>query len=253
MQQAEESAQVEMQTDMRPLTRQERYRREYERVKPGWKESLDIYWDMIDANVHEDTVVLDIGCGHGDFLRDIYVRTEQTYGVDLDAEALKLNTIIKHTVVGSADLLPFADNFFDVIVSAWVLEHLDHPATAFREIYRVLKPGGVVIFLTPNALNYNVWLIRAIPNRFHDFLTRRLYNRQEHDTYPVRYHINSIRQVERILRPIGFRQARFIFNGDPTYISFNPLLFKCACLLERILDLRPLQCLRVHLIGVYQK
>jgi ubiquinone/menaquinone biosynthesis C-methylase UbiE len=251
MQQAEDAAQTD--TPIRPLVRQERYRREYERVKKGWHESLDIYRDVIDAHVQEDTYVLDIGCGHGDFLKDVYAQTKQTYGVDPDAEALKLNTIIQHTVVASVDALPFADNFFDVIVSAWVLEHLDHPEVAFREIYRVLKPGGVVIFLTPNAWNYNVWLIRAIPNSFHDFLTRRLYNRQEHDTYPVRYKINSIRTIERILRPIGFRQAQFIFNGDPSYISFNNQLFKFACLLETVLDLKPLQCMRVHLIGVYQK
>jgi ubiquinone/menaquinone biosynthesis C-methylase UbiE len=251
MPQVEDATQGERQ--VRPLTRQERYRREYERVKKGWNESLDIYKDVIDANVHEHTAILDIGCGHGDFLRDIYARTEHTYGIDPDAQALKLNTVISHTIVGSAYSLPFADNFFDVIVSAWVLEHLDQPETAFREIYRVLKPGGVVIFLTPNTWNYNVWLIRAIPNRFHDFLTRRLYNRQEHDTYPVRYKVNSIRRIEHILRPIGFRQARLIFNGDPSYISFNNLLFKFACLLETILDLKPLQCMRVHLIGVYQK
>jgi len=141
----------------------------------------------------------------------------------------------------------------DLVVLAWVLEHLDSPEKAFREIYRVLKPGSSVIFLTPNTWNYNVWIIRMIPNRFHDFFTRKLYNRQEHDTYRVRYKINSANKIDRILLPLGFKKTQLIFNGDPSYISFNTPLFKFACLLENLLDWKWLNLAKVHLIGIYQK
>ncbi len=243
----------ETQSQPRAMTRQEYYQQAYRRRKPSWQDSLAVYRDVIDNYTDEDTRILDIGCGHGDFLRDVYARTPHTYGVDPDADALKLNTIIKHTAVGTAESLPFADNFFDLAVSAFVLEHLDHPIPGFREIYRVLKPGGKVIFLTPNTYNYNVWIIRAIPNRFHDFLTRRLYHRQEHDTYPVRYRANSARRIDRTLLPLGYRKVQMIFNGDPSYISLNQPLFRFACLLEAVLDRPALQCARVHLIGIYQK
>ncbi len=233
--------------------RQQFYRQEYRRLKPSWQESLDIYRNVIDQYTGEDTYILDVGCGHGEFLKSVYAKTPHTYGVDPDEEALRKNTIIRHTFVGTADKLPFADNFFDLVVSAWVLEHLDDPQATFREIYRVLKPGGKVIFLTPNAWNYNVWLIRLIPNRFHDFLTRKLYNRQEHDTFPVRYKINSSKKIDRTLLPLGFKKVQLIFNGDPSYISFNKLLFRVACFLEWLLDFRFLQPARVHLIGIYQK
>lgn len=235
------------------LPRQERYRQAYRRRKPSWHDCWEVYRDVIDGYVREDARVLDIGCGHGDVLRDIYARTPYTYGVDPDADALKLNTIICHTRVGTADSLPFEDNFFDLAVSAFVLEHLADPISSFREIHRVLKPGGKVVFLTPNTWNYNVWIIRAIPNRFHDFLTRRLYRRQEHDTFPVRYRVNSARRVDHILLPLGFREVRLIFNGDPSYISFNQPLFNFACLLEALLDRPALQRARVHMIGIYEK
>ncbi len=235
------------------MNKQERYRQRYKELHPEWDSSPIIYKRLIGENVRSDITILDIGCGHTDFLKEIYDRTPFTYGIDPDAGALAKNQTIKHTVAGNAEKLPFQDSFFDVVVLAWVLEHLEDPEKVFREIHRVLKPHGTVIFLTPNTWNYNVWIIRAIPNAFHDFFTRRLYGRQEHDTFPTRYRINSEKRIERVLTKIGFAKEQMILNGDPTYISFNPPLFWFACFVERFLDLPFLKKARVHLIGSYRK
>jgi len=235
------------------IPRQELYRQQYRRVNGHWEDSLHLYRDLIDHSTQKDTCILDIGCGHGDFLAPVYARTPHTYGIDPDATALEQNKIIRHKVVGTAESLPFEDNFFDLIVLAWVLEHLEHPGKAFQEIYRTLKPGRKVIFLTPNSWNYNVWIIRLTPHRFHDFFTRKLYQRREHDTYRVSYKINSIRKIDHTLLPLGFKKSQVILNGDPSYISFNKLLFKLACALENLLEKQFLRCAKVHILGVYQK
>ena len=235
------------------MNRQERWRERYKESRPAWDSSPVVYKRLIGEKVGPTTRVLDIGCGHTDFLKDIYDRTPHSYGADPDSETLKKNRTIKYVAVASAEKLPYDDNFFDLVVMAWVLEHLDDPEAVFREIHRVLKPGGSVIFLTPNIWNYNVWMIRAVPNSFHDFFTRRLYQRQEHDTFPVRYKINSASRVESLLTKIGYERERMVHNGDPTYISFNTPLFRLACALERVLDIPALQKARVHLIGVYRK
>jgi ubiquinone/menaquinone biosynthesis C-methylase UbiE len=235
------------------MNKQEHYRKKYKTLNPSWQDSSILYRDLIDSHTNSQTKILDIGCGHGNLLEQIHAKTPHSYGIDPDKEALAKNTFIKNKKVAVAEDLPFKDNFFDLIVSAWVLEHLPKPEEAFKEIYRVLKPGGKVIFLTPNAWNYNVWIIRLIPEIFHDFLTKKLYNRQENDTYPKQYKINSIKKVNKILSPIGFKKNKMILNCDPSYISFNNLLFKFACLLEKILNLKSLQFMKVHLIGVYEK
>lgn len=235
------------------MNRQDRYREEYRRLRPGWADSTALYADLILRHTSADTRILDIGCGHAPRLGAVYSTTPHTFGLEPDISALAKNTVAAAPVAGVAGAIPFRSDYFDVVVSAWVIEHLDRPLEAFREAHRVLKPGGKLIFLTPNAWNYNAWLIRAIPNRLHPLLVRRLYQRSESDTYPVRYRANSVRALERLLLPLGFSRSELILNGDPTYIAFNRPLFRLGCLIERALDWKPLNFARVHLIGVYEK
>jgi len=49
--------------------------------------------------------------------------------------------------------LPYGDNSFDLVTFTEVAEHLENHRAILREIYRVLKPGGVVVITTPNILN----------------------------------------------------------------------------------------------------
>ena len=186
-------------------------------------------------------------------MKEVYSGIEDVYGIDPDKKALEKNMIIKNKIVGSADKIPFADNFFDLVILTWVMEHLDNPDRIFREIYRVLKPEGKIIFLTPNIWNYNVWIIRVIPNIFHKSLVSYFYNRQEDDTYPKKYMLNSIRKIDETLSPIGLKKNQIILNGDPSYISFNKPLFRFACLIEKLLDRKSFNFAKVHIIGIYQK
>jgi ubiquinone/menaquinone biosynthesis C-methylase UbiE len=234
------------------MNRQEFYRKKYQSIKRGWRDSQIIYRDSIDGLVDKDTKILDMGCGHGDFMESVYQKTEFAYGLDIDEKALAKNKIIKNKIHSSIKKMPFDDNFFDLIVSAWVMEHLENPEEAFKEIYRVLKPKGKVIFLTPNVWNYNIWIIRLIPKKFHNFFTRKLYDRQENDTFPKYYKINSTKKINKILTVSGLKKTKIILNGDPTYISFNNSLFAIACFLEKIID-RWFNFAKVHIIGIYEK
>jgi len=235
------------------MTKQDFYRIEYKKLNPEWRMSPEIFRDKIDALVRSETKILDVGCGHGDLLKDIFAKTQHSYGIDPDANAVARNRILQHASVATVEKMPFEDDFFDVVALAWVVEHLEDPKKAFAEIFRVLKPGGKVVFLTPNAWNYNVWIIRAIPDRFHDFLTRRLYGRQERDTYPVKYRMNTPSRVRKIMSRIGFQEEEIILNGDPSYVSFNRPIFWLALLLEKVIDFKPLNFCRVHIIGIFKK
>jgi SAM-dependent methyltransferase len=208
---------------------------------------------VVDAQVHPTTSLLDLGCGHATLLTAQYERSARVVGTDPDLEALSDNDVLSIKVAASAARLPFRDATFDLVTLAWVFEHLERPEHAFREIRRVLAPGGKVVFLTPNVWNYNVWAIRLIPNALHGFFTERFYGRGEHDTYPTLYRANSAHRLHGLFTTLGFRCERMIFNGDPSYISFNDVLYRVACIIERLLATGPLRRARVHIIGVFRK
>lgn len=58
-------------------------------------------------------------------------------------------------IVGNVLDLPFLDNTFDTVISTQVLEHVEKPWVMVKEIYRVLKPGGICILTTPFLTPYH--------------------------------------------------------------------------------------------------
>jgi SAM-dependent methyltransferase len=232
--------------------RQVRAREEYQRRNPSWVDSVSRYRALIDGASSRGARVLDLGCGrnglHGDDLSCAPGAT--VFGVDPDPEALAENRVLSLRAVGSGEDLPFSAGTFDVVASAWVLEHLDHPGLVFSEVRRVLVTGGCFVFLTPNAWNYNAWMIRAVPHRLHAGLTRRLYGRGEGDAYPVRYRANSGARLHRLLNAAGFERTQLIYNGDPSYIAFNRPLLEAAFGIERVLAAPRLRGTQVHILGV---
>lgn len=58
-------------------------------------------------------------------------------------------------VVGDALNLPFSNHTFDTLISTQVLEHIEKPWIMVKEIYRVLKPGGICILTAPFLTPYH--------------------------------------------------------------------------------------------------
>ncbi len=96
--------------------------------------------------------LLEIGCGDGKWLRLLQGLGWHCTGIDFDADAVRRAR--QHGLdvqVATADDLPFCKGEFDAVVSNHVIEHLPYLKKLFDEAKRVLKPGGKLVALTPNA------------------------------------------------------------------------------------------------------
>ncbi len=96
--------------------------------------------------------IVDIGCGIGGLFGTLAL--DRAVGVDLNESGLAGTRDRFKSVpllCAGAERLPFADGVLDAITSQHVIEHIPEYESACREWYRVLKPGGMLLTLTPNA------------------------------------------------------------------------------------------------------
>ena len=81
---------------------------------------------------------LDLGCGDQHLRKSVEDRNMNYLGLDITDVNFEF------------DKLPFQNNSIDIIVSLAVIEHIANPDNFLSEIFRVLKPGGIVYISTPN-------------------------------------------------------------------------------------------------------
>ncbi|MBF9040321.1 methyltransferase domain-containing protein [Rhodobacterales bacterium LSUCC0387] len=103
--------------------------------------------------------LLDVGCGRGEFLSGFMKCGAVGFGIDQSraAENYCPDATLKISDIEN-DGMPYDDNFFDVVYSKSVIEHFYYPERMVKEIFRVLKPGGIVITMCPDwEFNYRIY------------------------------------------------------------------------------------------------
>jgi SAM-dependent methyltransferase len=110
------------------------------------------------------TRVLDAGCGGGRHAFEALRRGADVVAIDLDGAALgdvermaeamaRAGEVARgghlRTIVADVRDLPFEAGEFDVIIAAEVLEHIHDDGAAIAELYRVLRPGGLLAVTVP--------------------------------------------------------------------------------------------------------
>jgi len=101
------------------------------------------FWEKSSFNAQ---AILDIGCGRGIYLKSI--RRSIYIGCDIDHQNLKraIKRPNAEYVFADANHIPFKDNFFDLVLCSEVLEHLDVPLRAIKEIIHVSKKLILITF-----------------------------------------------------------------------------------------------------------
>jgi len=114
-------------------------------------EKKELVLNLMPENIDK---ILDVACGDG--LTLTRIDAKEKYGIDINKENVKRSKKrgIKASQRDVEERFPYRNNFFDIIMTEGLFQHLYDPELTIKEIKRVLKPGGFFIGSIPN--NYHI-------------------------------------------------------------------------------------------------
>jgi SAM-dependent methyltransferase len=141
--------------------------------------------------------VLEIGCGIGSVVFELGKQGYDITGIDISGEAIAYGLKKYGDIrleVQAAEVLPYEDESFDVVLSFDLFEHIARIDTHVNEVWRVLRRGGYYLFQTPNKYSNII---------YETLRTKSLQWRRYHPS------LHSPRQLRRRLAGGGF-ETRFV-------------------------------------------
>lgn len=119
----------------------------------------------LNVTFHRQERVLEAGCGAATLVLNLAKQFGvAAFGVDLSREALRRADGSSRAVgipfegaLADARHTPFADDYFDKLISLGLIEHFHTPQVVLAEHFRIIKPGGLIILMTPNRRSSGVF------------------------------------------------------------------------------------------------
>jgi ubiquinone/menaquinone biosynthesis C-methylase UbiE len=186
------------------LTRCEYYKEFLEgEIGPSYKKALGL------LKPEPNKMILDIGCGRGEIVKECAKVTDWAVGVDYSFAAVKIskNYVGAGNIVrASATHLPFKNEVFDDIAMLGFINHLSEKdlIMCLQESKRVLRADGRMLITTPNMLG--VALFHALGSAYRLLLRRqKVPIRPEYFDSSLRLNSKNYLSLRRILSECGFK------------------------------------------------
>jgi SAM-dependent methyltransferase len=185
--------------------------------------------------------ILEIGCGIGTVVNELSRKGHDIIGIDISGEAIEYGRKKYGDIrleVQAAEILPYEDESFNVVLSFDLFEHIAEIDKHISEVRRVLRPGGYYLFQTPNRYSNiiyeTLWTKSLQWRRYHPSLhspgqLRRRLARHGFDIYFIK--MNPINQftekklqklglLGHILRHVNFRRMPLVLQTN-LYVIAN--------------------------------
>ncbi|MEC9356305.1 MAG: methyltransferase domain-containing protein [Pseudomonadota bacterium] len=204
------------------------------------------FYGRVNALMRPDSVVVDLGAGRGRGivddpvtfrrrLRELKGRCAKLVGLDPDPVVLDNPGVDEAYVIDPQRPLPMDDASVDLIISDYVLEHVDDPTFFSSEIDRILRPGGWLCARTPNRWGYIGLATTLVPNRWHVAVLRRAQpDRKSIDVFPTRYRMNTRSALRRCFPPARYLHAVYGHFGEPRYFGHSAVLWRAIMFAARL-------------------
>jgi len=200
--------------------------------------------------------ILEIGAGPTNKSSAHFAARGPVVGLDI-SEEVRANRWLAESHVYDGHRFPFPNDSFQMCVSDYVVEHVTNPVEHFQEISRVLKPGGIYCFRTPNLWHYFTLGSKLLPHSLHLRLANwmRDFGDRAGDPWPTVYAANSRGAIRRFARTAGLEVLRLeTIETEPSYGRVTVALFYPMMAYERLVNSSPrLSAFRINLLGALRK
>ncbi len=229
-------------------------------IDPGTRSTQYRYADALSSLIDDHSLWLDLGCGHAIFPdwvsnhEALIGRARRAVGLDYDWESLRKHNQISRLVRGDTASLPFMESSFNRISANMLVEHMTNPAGTLKEIHRILRPGGIFLYHTPNARFYMTKIATHLPQSIKDKLVWLFERRAEADIFPTHYRMNRLQDIYRLANDCKFRVLRCdsLNTSSAGNIFLGPLVL-VELLIRRVLRHERFQEFRSNFIVVLEK
>ena len=222
------------------------------------RRQMDIHFNAQINNLPKNAKVLDIGCGTGEQMKQLYSSGFEVHGIE-PSEKMRMYAESKlpagRVKNGSVLDLPFEDNSFDFVYTIEVLRYLAYEDNlkGLRQIHRVLKPAGIFFGTFVNLYAFDGFAIMVG--------IRKLLERWFGKTLNCHTEFTTPKKLEQMFRFVGFSEVQthgaMIACLRIAYKLGQPVGKVCAKLLEPmdpfLSDTAVLRPFAGHLIGVARK
>ncbi|KYK29160.1 hypothetical protein AYK20_00415 [Thermoplasmatales archaeon SG8-52-1] len=181
-----------------------------------YKNLADIVKKYISKKV-KNPIIIDLGAGPGLLSLEIVKNIPKAQIIAIDPSEIMLKFANKNvkkdgfkTIIGTSERIDLENDSADIVVSRFSLTYWKNPVKSFKEIYRVLKPGGKFIL---EALNKDFPKIKLFLIKIHMFF-------KSAGSDVIRYHIDSyktsykINYVEMFLKKTGYKITYKEYNKN---------------------------------------
>ncbi len=201
-------------------------------IHKSWSYKKDReFIELLEEN--DKAKILDLGCGNGDFTLQVKqkIGSEDIHGADVWTDDLMISKkrgIEVHEMDFNKNF-DIPDNFFDVVVSNQVIEHLWYPIQFLENIHRILKNDGYAVVSTENLSSWdNVFalMIGFTPFSLEFDKYRKLgnpvspHNDETGTPYPPHTRVFTLKGLIHAFERTGFVVEKIKGSG---YLPFNSI------------------------------
>lgn len=205
------------------------YDEKYDKTNLKWMRKIEDL--VINDEIRKEFLVLDIGCGTGEQLKKL--KNNHSIGLDISLEMAKIavKKTNKFVVVGSAENLPFKNRTFDGVISFFgALNHVNLNQ-ALKEIKRVLKDDGVLIFTVANAYDLK-WIFKSLRRKGIKKTKKALKNKKgeivkfiDGKRIKVKTKFYTLNDIENVLKKHNF-EIKYTFGANITNSFVDKFIYK---------------------------